>query len=94
MANSGAAAVHAFVLVIVHTKLLLGYILDNPQWVLLGCPSLNGTRPTPTSNLDKRETWHETGLWFPVVPLSLDDDSSGVLAIVGVAFLVIVLMQT
>jgi hypothetical protein len=91
IAYSSAAAFHAMILAIVRTKLYPQSpdILEYYEVVLVSGKTQDGFWVEPTA-----QTWQEDGLWLPVVPMVWDADGDAVLAVVGLAFLVLVPMQT
>lgn len=89
MAYSGVAAIHALALVAIRKDLVPKYMTDNYEVILVG-----GSSPTSAWVWPTQDTWRQTGLWLPLLPGSWDGDCDAVLAIVGIAFLVMAPMQT
>ncbi|MCJ1265106.1 hypothetical protein MMC22_004981 [Lobaria immixta] len=89
MTFSGVAIIHAISLAAMRTQLVPTYVLENYEVILVGGRSSNGSWVSSTP-----ENWLEFGLWLPVLPMAWDSDGDAVLAIVGVAFLIITPMQT
>jgi hypothetical protein len=88
MGYSGITAIHALALVAIRRDLVPQYMIDNYEVVLVGGSTQNGSWVWPTE-----DTWLDTGLWLPLLPGAWDSDCDAVLAITGVAFLVLAPMQ-
>lgn len=84
VAYSSTAAIHAMVLAIIRTQLIPKYIV-NYMAVLVDVQVASDTHG---------EDGDESNvLWLPVLPMAWDSDGDPVLAVVGTAFLVLLLMQ-
>ena len=87
MIYSSTAAIHAIVLVSIRTKLVPKYLIENYMVILV-----EGT--TQKSKYSGGFTYNTPGAtWLPVLPMAWDNDSDPVLAIIGIAFLVLLPMQ-
>lgn len=84
MTFSGVAVIHAISLAAMRTKLVPKYVLENYEVILV-----SGRSPTGSSVYSTAEE-----LWLPVLPMAWDSDGDAVLAVVGVAFLIIAPMLT
>lgn len=88
MTFSGVAAIHAVLLAALRTELVPQYMLENCEFILASGRSSNGTW------VDSTKDWREFGLWLPVLPMAWDGDGDAVLAVVGIACLIVTPMQT
>lgn len=89
MTYSATAAIHAFSLVVDRTQMVSQFRANDYETVMVGGSTMNGSLASSTP-----DNWQQVGLWLPVLPMVWDSDCDAVLAIVGVAFLVIAPMQT
>ncbi|KAH8600407.1 hypothetical protein B0O99DRAFT_737201 [Bisporella sp. PMI_857] len=94
MVYSGTAAVHALALFIIRYDLWPepSYNGGAPEIVLTGTFTDPGNLTASESTCTPLDLV-TAGSWFPLVPMAWDSDNDAVLAITGVAFLVIAPMQ-
>jgi hypothetical protein len=89
MTYSATAAIHAFALAVDRIQLVAQFRANNYQTVMVGGATTDGTWVD-----DSLDNWQQYGLWLPILPMVWDCDCEAILAIVGVAFLVLTPMQT